>query len=288
MKSKMPHNLKYRCHQCRKPAPKNDKEELERLREWVDKGEAWAQHMMGTYYQLGRFGLKQSYVMACMLYEKAVEQGDHGAMFDLAILYDTGRGVDQSFKKAAELYTMAAEQGDLEAMFNLGSLYRDGQGVAQSSKKAVEHFTTAAEQGHVHSMLNLGALYYHGQGVAPSYKLAREWWTKAANEGHEGATNNLKILDETEGKSPTPAPTTIASSAPPSVCCSSCNTPQPSGQTFSKCTGCRTVQYCNKECQRAHWRSGGHKQVCKRLKKKHEKKKGSSSSTRSSQNKKSK
>jgi TPR repeat protein len=229
----MPDNLKYRCHQCRKPFAKNDKEQIKRLCEWVDKGTAWAQDMMASWYRDGLCGLKQSYVMAAMLFEKAVAQGDPDAMNHLAHLYDTGRGVDQSFKKALELYTMAAEQGKVGAMVNLGVLFIQGQGVAQSNE------------------------------------LARAWWTKAAKKGGQMAIENLERLDKQEGKS-TPAPKTALSSPPtaPPVCCSSCNTPQPSGQTFRKCMGCRTVQYCNKECQRAHWSPGGHKQECKRLRKK--------------------
>jgi TPR repeat protein len=251
MKSKMPDNLKHRCHQCRKPSP-TAKEAVERVREWVDKGEAWAQIMMGNWYRDDEHGVEQSYVMAAMLYEKAVAQGDPVAMYNLALLYRDGEGVEQSCKKSVELHTMAAEQGYVEAM------------------------------------LSLGVRYFQGQGVAQSNQLAREWWTKAANEGHENATKNLQILDEQEGKSTTnTAPTTTASPPPPPVCCSSCNTPQPSGHTFQKCKGCRTVQYCNTECQRAHWSPGGHKQECKRLRKKKEAKKGHEKGS-SSQNKTSK
>ena len=167
---------------------------------------------------------------------------------------------------------MAVEKGEVESMFNLGNWYRDGKGVAQSFQKAAELYTMAAEQGQVDAMYNLGVLYIKGDGVAQSNELARKWWTKAANEGHELAIDNLKKLDKMEGN---PSTTT----APPSpICCSSCNKPQPSGHTFRKCTGCRTVQYCNTDCQRAHWSPGGHKQECKRLKKKKEKKKGSTGS----------
>jgi TPR repeat protein len=303
--------------------------------------------MMGSSYRDGDDGLKQSYVMARMLFEKAVAQGDPVAMFDLALLYRDGRGVVQSSEKVAELFTMAAEQGDIDAMFNLGVLYkkgegvaqsytkaaneghelavknlknlddleatttktatsvmlyekavaqgdpdamfnlallyRKGQGVEQSDEKTVELYTMAAEREHLNAMVGLGVMYLKGQGVAQSYELAREWLTKAADEGNEIAINAVKRLDEIEGKPPTTtAPTTTA--PPPPICCSSCNKPQPSGHTFRKCTGCRTVQYCNKECQRAHWSPGGHKQECKRLSKKKEAKKGNSSS----QNKKSK
>jgi TPR repeat protein len=134
MKSKMPDDLKYRCHQCRKPNP-TTKEAIEQLLEWVDKGEVWAQLMMAQWYRDGKHGIKQSYVMARMLYEKAVAQGDPDAMYDLARLYDTGQGVVQSAEKAVELYTMATEQGHVKAMFNLGNRYRDGQGVVQSFKR---------------------------------------------------------------------------------------------------------------------------------------------------------
>ena len=163
-------------------------------------------------------------------------------------------------------------------------MYRDGRGVVQSFKKAVELYTMAAEQGDVEALFNLGIMYIQGQGVDQSNELAREWWTKAANEGNEGAINNLKILDKNEGKSTTKTPSTTPAAPPSSISCSSCNKPQPSGHTFQKCKGSRTVQYCNKECQRAHWSSGGHKQECKRLRKKKEAKKGGSSR----QNKKSK
>ena len=200
MKSTMPLELKDRCHQCRKPIPTTGKENIERLREWLDKDEAWAQAMMAGLYRDGKCGLKQSYVMATMLFEKAVAQGDPTAMYNLAILYEKGQGVAQSYTKAAELYTMAAEKGQVEAMFNLAFLYEMGRGVVQSFQKATELYSMAAEKGQVNAMSMLGVMYIQGQGVAQSNELAREWWTKAANEGFEKAIECLKILDEQEGK----------------------------------------------------------------------------------------
>jgi len=340
----MPDELKNRCHQCRKPAPETDEEQVKRLREWVEKGKAWAQTMMAESYRDGDDGLKQSYVMAAMLFEKAVAQGDPIAMCNLACLYHYGQGVVQSDEKAVELYTMAAEKGDVEAMYNLASLYDEGEGVDQSDGTAIQYYTMAAELGHVDAMINLAVMYKNGQGVPQSNNTAREWYTKARDAGDKGAIEELRLLDAQEGKlaaiekaveqgdlgamydlallyrdgrgvgqSYTKAAelfikavagfssscgccrwfsslfikfTTSASSSPSVVCCSSCNTPQPTGHTFPQCMGCRTAQYCNKECQRTHWRTGGHKQECKRLRKKREEK-GSSSSS-SSQNKKSK
>lgn len=32
-----------------------------------------------------------------------------------------------------------------------------------------------------------------------------------------------------------------------------------------RCSKCRVAQYCSRECQKKHWKEGGHKQQCKRL-----------------------
>ena len=94
----MPDELKNRCHQCRKPAPSTDEESVERVRKWVVKGKVWAQRMMAGFYKDGECGLEQSYVMAAMLFEKAVEQGDLNAMHDLACLYRWTRSCTVVYK----------------------------------------------------------------------------------------------------------------------------------------------------------------------------------------------
>ena len=108
----------------------------------------------------------------------------------------------------------------------------------------------AAEQGHVDAMSNLGTRYIQGQGVGHSKELAREWWTKAADEGDEGAIENLKLLDEQEGKSTTTAPTPTS---PPPVCCSSCNTPQPGDRHFKNA---RAAARCSTATRSANERIG--------------------------------
>jgi hypothetical protein len=38
------------------------------------------------------------------------------------------------------------------------------------------------------------------------------------------------------------------------------------GTTLSECSGCRSVRYCSRDCQLAHW--SAHKELCKSIKKK--------------------
>lgn len=46
------------------------------------------------------------------------------------------------------------------------------------------------------------------------------------------------------------------------VCCSHCGRLG----SLKPCSICKLVRYCGKECQRADWREGGHKQDCKERK----------------------
>ena len=60
-----------------------------------------------------------------------------------------------NYKKAIEWFEKAAEQGDADAQYNLGVMYYDGQGVDVNYKKAFECYEKAAEQGHAQAQHNL-------------------------------------------------------------------------------------------------------------------------------------
>ena len=103
----------------------------------------------------------------------------------------------------------------------------------------------AANQGFALAQLSLGILYYNGQGVAQSNDMARKWWLKAALQEHEDAIKYLKELDEEEGKT-----------TPTLPCCATCGTPKTTRRPLKICPKCRTVRYCNRDCQMTHWKAG--------------------------------
>jgi len=53
-----------------------------------------------------------------------VKQGHPVAQTNLGVMHQFGEGVEQGYKEAAEWYQKAAQQGDAQAMFNLSALYR--------------------------------------------------------------------------------------------------------------------------------------------------------------------
>ena len=125
------------------------------------------------------------------------------------------------------------------------------------SNSPVEEFKRTlvwAEKGKATAQFKLGTMFDNGQGVEQSRVIARKWWTKAAYQGDQQAIDFLKILEKIEG-------TTTSSSH-----CSACGKPKSKYQKLRKCSGCHAVQYCNTECQKKHWKIGGHKKECKKLK----------------------
>jgi TPR repeat protein len=145
------------CSLCRTTYPTSDKEAVEQLRRWVEKGKAWAQVAMGQNYRHG-LGVEQSYQRAKEMYELSALQGYTTAQYTLGIMYYCGQGVDQSYERAAEYYEAAATQGDADAQFNLGVLYATGQGVNRSFEKACALWRKAAEQGDVNAIMGLQKL----------------------------------------------------------------------------------------------------------------------------------
>ena len=70
------------------------------------------------------------------------------AMFDLGVLYYTGRGVTEDYTKAVEWFRKAADIGfDRDAMYTLGYMYANGDGVTQDQNEAIRWMRLAAENG---------------------------------------------------------------------------------------------------------------------------------------------
>lgn len=88
----------------------------------------------------------------------------------------------------------AAEQGDAMAQFNLGVMYNTGLGVAQDYKQAVAWFRKAAEQGYAMAQLLLGMMYDNGMGVVQDNKLAYVWSSVSAANGNAYAATNRDLF----------------------------------------------------------------------------------------------
>ena len=76
------------------------------------------------------------YAAVIRLWRPLAEQGDARAQFNLALMYDTGRGVPQDYGAAVIWYRKAAEQGDAEASTQSRAHVRQRRGVPKDSVSA--------------------------------------------------------------------------------------------------------------------------------------------------------
>ena len=274
-KSSMPWAQKNQCQHCRATKPRTLEEGIVKYRVWVEKGKAWAQTALANGYEHG-YGVKKSLPQAIKYYKLAIKQGEPNAQQQMGVLYDNGKGVAQSDKKAFKLYTLAANQGHTTAQFNLGLSYMNGRGVDASRKMAREWWTKAAEQG-----LEIAIRYVklldkeEGTTTVLNIKPATRVHHSNDSTNNDGTNNSFPTTTAFQQGLETRTSTRLRDEknvngdggfTTPSICCSSCNTPQ-SERKFKKCSQCLQTRYCSTACQRTHWKEGGHKAQCKILKK---------------------
>ena len=118
------------------PTEDGTKEDIERLRFWIERGKAWSMNM-------------------------------------LADSYDGGIGVPQNDKRAFELYTMAAEQDHVTAINNLGFMYYNGIGTEPDYTKGKELWIRAAALGSIEAIISLKMMDKHEGNTTSSFTPTR-------------------------------------------------------------------------------------------------------------------
>ncbi len=91
--------------------------------EWFDisahNGNAQSQGVMGAYYLEPKH---QNYKLAISWLEKAAEQGDDKALYNLGNCYFFGKGKQVDMDKAYQLYKKSAEKGNILAMSRVAAM----------------------------------------------------------------------------------------------------------------------------------------------------------------------
>ncbi|EXX55673.1 Kin1p [Rhizophagus irregularis DAOM 197198w] len=125
-------------------------------------------------------------------------------MLYLAICYENGEGTEKSLEKAFYWYQKAAENGEKEAMFNLASSYYNNYDVEKMEQntekafywyqKAAENeknleqafywYQQAAENGYTEAMINLAICYENGKGTEKNLEKAFYWYQKVAENNN--------------------------------------------------------------------------------------------------------
>lgn len=97
-----------------------------------------------------------------------------------------------NYDKALEYFEKAANNGQMLAQYNLAKMYLNGNGTSKNPQIAAQWFMKAAQQGDAAAQYMIGKMYLDGQGVNKDEQQALTWLKKAATQGNKEAIKILK------------------------------------------------------------------------------------------------
>ncbi len=137
-----------------------------------------------------------NYKLALEIWHPLAVKGDAEAQFLVGTIYDLGEGVPQNLSTAAKWYLKAANQKHVTAEYNLAWMYRFGKGVLKDHKKALKLFMSSADKGLAIAQFSLGSMYRFGEGTPRNLILAHSWTNIASMQGNYAASRNKKDIEK--------------------------------------------------------------------------------------------
>jgi TPR repeat protein len=173
------------------PIHKNVDQGMEWLEKAADNGNAQAQFELAYLYQEGSSGAPRDFNKAVSLYQKSADQDYSPAQYFLAQLYLQGFGVKKDSDKAFALLQKAAAAGYVDAMNTLGVLYDTGEGTSVNDTEAVKWYRKAALNNHAQAQANLAYMFEMGQGVRSNQDSAIYYYNLAQKQGITAARERM-------------------------------------------------------------------------------------------------
>ena len=107
----------------------------------------------------------------------ATAEGDPRAQYALATWLLHGQYIVQDTKRGAQLLKEAARHGNANAMFDLAVCYETGAGLEKNLEKALSYYRRSAKAGDRQAGAEVGRMMFYGIGTAEDRGGARKWLT---------------------------------------------------------------------------------------------------------------
>ncbi len=114
---------------------------------------------------------------------KKAEQGDAEAQLAYGrMLKTTSNGVEQDWQKAVEMLQRAADNGNVDAQWELGAMYEFANHVTKDEAKALELYRRSADAGSPIGLYMVAHCYQHGIVVEEDRQMADSLYAKSFAE----------------------------------------------------------------------------------------------------------
>ena len=166
-------------------------------RKAAEQGVGAAEYNLGVMYANGD-GVPRDVHEAVKWLQKAADAGVPMGREELANLYGS-KGIE-NHEKSFEGYSQAAQESSPTAQFDLALLYDLGRGVPRNYEEAMKWYRKAADQGYAPAMTNIGILYYNQEGVKRDLVEAYAWFVRAKLAQDPRAADLLQMtMDKLKG-----------------------------------------------------------------------------------------
>ena len=158
------------CPFCKTPNPRDPDEDVERIKNLIEKGNVEAMYVLEGCYNDGSRGVTQNKAKANELWLKAGELGFAPAYYNLG-----SAQAEVNMKRAKHYWELAAIMGDVVARYNLGVFDEK----AGNNYRAMKHYAIAASAGHKVSLDAVKDGYMDGYVTKDQYtKALRSYQTR--------------------------------------------------------------------------------------------------------------
>ena len=141
------------------------------------------------YYKALELFNKKMIGQSIIHFKKVAEDENHDkrsdAMFNIALIYDNGFGIQTDKTRALYYYESASELSNKYSLFNLGWMYYNGENVNKDVFKAFELYKMSSDFGHPRAMYNLANMHFTGTGTVKDLKMAYKLFLKSKMHGIE-------------------------------------------------------------------------------------------------------
>lgn len=160
----------------------------------ADGGDARAQYEVG-WRNITPEGADATQIETGLRYTRlAAEQGFQGAQFNLAWLYENGKGVPRDYSTAMLWYQKLADEESPVGLRGLGWMKMQGWGGPQDFPGARDLLTKASDKGDGNASALLASLHEEGKGGDRNLDEAVRLYRLAVQQGFSDAQANLTRL----------------------------------------------------------------------------------------------